>query len=109
MEVKGEPQARARLRGSDYELRDLVTGQRLWAQPSTDATFVQVGGTDGVRLILLENNTVSGVPELVAFDLKTGSRAWTVALALGEQATVVDGRIVVFSPAGIRGLASRGA
>jgi len=28
---------------------------------------------------------------------------------LGERATVVDGRIVVFSPAGIRGLASRGA
>lgn len=96
-------------RGSDYELRDLVTGQRLWAQPSTDATFVQVCGTDGERLIVLENNTVSGLPELVAFDLKTGSRAWTGALALGERATVVDGRIVVFSPAGIRGLASRGA
>jgi len=96
-------------RGSDYELRDLVTGERLWAQPSTDATFVQVCGTDGERLIVLENSTVSGLPELVAFDLKTGSRAWTGALALGERATVVDGRIVVFSPAGIRGLASRGA
>ena len=96
-------------RGADYELRDLVTGEPLWAQPSTDATFVQVCGTDGVRLILLENNTVSGVPELVAFDLKTGSRAWTVALEPGERATVVDGRIVVSSPAGIRGLASPGA
>ena len=96
-------------RGADYELRDLVTGEPLWAQPSTDATFVQVCGTDGVRLIVLEDNTVSGVPELVAFDLKTGSRPWTVALEPGERATVVDGRIVVFSPAGIRGLASPGA
>lgn len=95
-------------RGADFEMRDLITGEQHWAQPNTNSTFVQVCGTDGARLIVVQNNVDRGVRELVAFDLGTGASVWTVALDIGERATVVDGRIVLFSPAAIRGLASRG-